>query len=61
MINAKRDKRAYIAYMSELLLKQKEDPQYLITNGNETISLEEEITKVEGIINDLDFYINTHA
>lgn len=52
-----REKRAYIAYLSELLRKQKDNPD-LILEGNNYVQLE--IYQVESHIADLDFVIKTH-
>jgi hypothetical protein len=57
MTNIKRDKRAYIAYMSELLLKQKADPETIIEDNS---PIEDEILRVEKHISDLDFIISNN-
>ncbi len=57
--NASRDKRAYIAYLSELLHKQKENEWAIMEDGT---NISEEIYRVEQTINDIDtvlkFYPN---
>ena len=52
MNSLQREKRAYIAYMSELLLKQKENPDAKLNDGTPI-----EIIQVEKHITDIDFLI----
>jgi hypothetical protein len=54
MNNPKREKRAYVAYLSELIRKQKEDSNLIVEDGNH---ISAEIYHAELHIKDLDFVI----
>lgn len=54
MTNLKMDKRAYLAYMSELLLKQKNNPNLILEDD---IPIDQELKWIENHINDIDFII----